>query len=450
MGYRQRLRRDLDRWIEAGLVDADHREAILASASGGSNRMSALGALTILGAILLGLSALTFVGANWDAIPRLARFALLLALVWSSLLASGQAFKADAATLGHALALLGVVLFGASIMLTAQTFNMTDFRNTAVLIWAIAAGLTAWQIRSRPVLILTTGLAALWAGLEAANPYVGGSIWAYLPVAMICAVLAVRMGSTVSLHLTAVAIALWTAHALYLWGEARAVDGLALQAAAALVFGTLALAGATLRDRTIPGGGIVGAIVGGWMTVITLLTAFLIQIPLGESRALPGEALTSAYAGLALAALLAITALGGLRLATRRLTAWELGALLAAGLGLAVLPLLGETPPVEAPLILRMIVGGLLYGAFTALILIGTRQDTSLPRICGVVGFILQTLYVYAETFEGLIDTALFFLIGGLILFAASFALWQVRKRRATTAPGSETEPDTPDTGERS
>ena len=97
-----------------------------------------------------------------------------------------------------------------------------------------------------------------------------------------------------------------------------------------------------------------------------------------------------------------------------------------------------------------MIVGGLLYGAFTALILIGTRQDTSLPRICGVVGFILQTLYVYAETFEGLIDTALFFLIGGLILFAASFALWQVRKRRATTAPGSETEPDTPDTGERS
>ena len=35
MGYRQRLRRDLDRWIEAGLVDTGHREAILASARGG-------------------------------------------------------------------------------------------------------------------------------------------------------------------------------------------------------------------------------------------------------------------------------------------------------------------------------------------------------------------------------------------------------------------------------
>lgn len=426
MQYRQRLTRDIDRWIGAGWIDAAHRDAILADIGPGPLRPSALGALTILGAVLLGLSALTFVGANWDVIPRLARFGLLLACLWASLMGSGQALRLGHSTLGHALSLLGVVLFGAAIMLTAQTFNMTSFRNTAVLIWAGAGGLTAWLIGSRPVLILATGLGALWAGLEAANPYVTGSIWGYWPVAAIGAFLAVRLRSSVSMHLTAIAVVFWIAHALYLWERAQTVSDPAVQAVSILIFGAMALVAALLRDRALEGSGVFA----GWMTVVTLIAAFLIQIPLESGRAGSETAAGSAYLAVSLPTLAVIIAVAAWRMMHGRLTRWEGGILIAAALAIAALPLI-VAGDAAAPIWLRMVIGALLYAAFTALILIGDRHGRGLLRVCGVTGFVLQTLYVYAETFEGLLDTALFFFLGGLILFGASFVIWQVRKRRS-------------------
>ncbi|WP_323762824.1 DUF2157 domain-containing protein [Maricaulis sp.] len=431
MGYLQRLTRDLDRWIDSDLVDADNRTAILADAARPRRGASALGALTILGAVLLGLSALTFVGANWEMIPRLLRFGLMLSLLWICLLAAGQAFQRDAKTLGHALALLGVVLFGAAIMLTAQTFNMTSFRNTAVLIWAVAGGLTAWQVRSRPVLILATGLGALWAGLEAGNVHVPGTVWAYLPVAAACAFLAIRMRSFVSVHLVSLALALWIAHALHVWQDLHAVGALAVQAAAILVFAALALTGSVLRDRKIPGAGIVA----GWMTLITLFAALLIQIPLDGHLAAHDTSNVTGYGALALPALAVIALLCALRVTAGQLKVSEAGALFATALAIAALPVALGGEPDAAPLVLRMLVGGLIYSACVALILIGSRQSATTLRTIGIIGFVAQTLYVYAETFEGLLDTSLFFFLGGLLLFGASFVLWQAQKRRRLADP---------------
>ncbi|ABI65379.1 membrane protein-like protein [Maricaulis maris MCS10] len=429
MGYLQRLTQDLDRWVEAGLVDGGKRAAILADAARPRRGASALGALTIMGAVLLGLSALTFIGANWEMIPRLLRFGLMLGLLWTCLLATGQAFKRDAKTLGHALALLGVVLFGAAIMLTAQTFNMTSFRNTAVLVWAVAGGLTAWQVGSRPVLILATGLGALWAGLEAGNVHVPGTVWAYLPVAAASAFLAVRMRSLVSVHLVSLALAIWTAHALYVWQDRHAVGALETQSAAILAFAALALAGSALRDRNITGAGIVA----GWMTLITLFAALLIQIPLDGHLSAHDTSDGIGYGALALPALAVIALLCVLRVIAGRLKVWEAGSLFATALAIGALPVALGGEPDAAPLVLRMLVGGLIYSACVALILIGSRQSATTLRTIGIIGFVAQTLYVYAETFEGLLDTALFFFLGGLLLFGASFVLWQVDKRRSST-----------------
>ncbi|RKR00003.1 DUF2157 domain-containing protein [Maricaulis maris] len=429
MGYRHRLTRDLDRWIAAGLIETDNRDAILDTVGPRIGGATALGALTVLGAVLLGLSALSFVGANWEAIPRLARFGVLLAALWASLLGSGLAFQRQAPRLGHALAVLGLALFGAAILLTAQTFNMTAFRNTAVLIWAVAGGGLAWQLGSRPVLILATGLGALWAGLEAANPFVDGAIWLYLPVATASAVLATRLRSTASMHLVALALVLLIAHALYLWQAAHPTGHLALQSAATLVFGTVALAAASLRDRKLAGAGVIA----GWMTVVTLLAAFLVQIPLG-GHAADRELVTGAYAMIAAPAMIAIALLILWRRLTGALRNWDAASLVAVGLAIAALPLIAEAA--DGSILLRMGVGALLYAAFTALILIGERHNSLMARVCGVSGFVLQTLYIYAQTFEGLLDTALFFFVGGLILFAASFALWRLRRGKADATGG--------------
>ncbi|CAN0493707.1 unnamed protein product, partial [Discosporangium mesarthrocarpum] len=266
-------------------------------------------------------------------------------------------------------------------------------------------------------LILATGLGALWAGLEAGNVHFPGTVWAYLPVAAASAFLAVRMRSFVSVHLVSLALAIWTAHALHVWQDLHAVGALATQSAAILVFAALALAGSVLRDRKIPGAGIVA----GWMTLITLFAALLIQLPLDGHLSAQETSNGFGYGALALPALAVIALLCALRMIAGRLKVWEAGALFATALAIGGLPVALGGAPDAAPLVLRMLVGGLIYSACVALILIGSRQSAATLRTIGIIGFVAQTLYVYAETFEGLLDTALFFFLGGLLLFGASF-----------------------------
>lgn len=99
MSYKTRLGRDLDHWIGQGWVDATHRDDILADAARRSTSWSTTGALAILGAALLAMSALTFVAANWDAMPRLIRFGLLVSALLVSMLAAGRALDRGAPAL---------------------------------------------------------------------------------------------------------------------------------------------------------------------------------------------------------------------------------------------------------------------------------------------------------------------------------------------------------------
>ena len=85
--------------------------------------------------------------------------------------------------------------------------------------------------------------------------------------------------------------------------------------------------------------------------------------------------------------------------------------------------------------------GALFYAGAIALILQGRRTGAGATGTVGVAAFIGQTLYVYSETFGGLLDTALFFLVGGLILFAMSYGMWRW-KRRTETAPVAPTRGD--------
>lgn len=280
MGYKSRLAGDLDRWIDRGWIAPERRQDILGDIPEPARRWTAIGALAILGAALLAMSALTFVAANWDAMPRLLRFALIVLALWLSLASGGHALDRGFTAPGHALALLGAALFGAAILLTAQTFNMASFRNTAVLIWTAAALATALAIPSRPVLILATLLGALWAALEIFNPFVGGLVWGYLPLWAITAGLAFRLGSKVSMHLLALGLVLWVGHALHEYAVATGATDLAIHAGATLIFGALALAGALARDRGVGGGGIFAA----WMATATALLALLLQLQIGEAR----------------------------------------------------------------------------------------------------------------------------------------------------------------------
>jgi uncharacterized membrane protein len=437
MGYRTRLARDLEGWIAAGWVEAAHRSAILGDVDARPGRWNAAGALAILGAALLAMSALSFVAANWDAMPRLLRFATILLALWAALIGAGRAFDKQAPVIGHGLALLGAALFGAAIMLTAQTFNLTSFRNTAVLVWAVAAGGIAIALPSRPVLILATLLGALWAGLESFNPYAPGVVWAYLPIWGATAYLANRLGSRVSFNLLAPALFLWIANMLWSQEAAHRIGELEALDAAILIAAAIGLIAAWCRDRALAGGGVLAA----WAIALAVLGAYLLQWPLGDITNGGAGSGSGLYPAIATLCLLVIAGISWRRVSDGTTSRKAALTYLAAGLMAAGIPWLVAAAGPDMLIWVRILVGAVFYALCAALIVQGTRPEQSLVGGIGIAGFVLQTLYVYAETFSGLLDTALFFLVGGAILFLLSLGMLRLRRMRgAATPPAMPTE----------
>lgn len=434
MGYRARVEKDLDRWISAGWVDAGYRDRIIDDLPSPTRAWTAVGALSILGAVLLALSAISFVAANWDAMPKLLAFGFLIAAIWASLLGAGRAFDSGATTIGHAFALLGALLFGAAIALTAQTFNMASFRNTAVLIWALAALATAWAIPSRPVLILATALSAFWVALEIVNPAAPDIMWTYLLVWTAMMASASRLGSRVAANLLGLALLFWLSNALWRelgWRQANEIEIAVLHP---LLYGAIALPMAQLRNRNWSGFGVIAA----WLGLAAVIGGAVLQWPLGALQdslaragdtADPTQPVSHIYLAIGGAAVVVITATSFIRpntIAAR--TATGLG-LAAAGLAAFALPYVGYLTSPETLFAVRIIVGLVYYALCVVLILIGSREGYRTTGTMGVIGFVMQTFYVYWETFEGLLSASLFFLGAGLLLFGLSLILLKWRSR---------------------
>lgn len=101
-----------------------------------------------LGSILLGLAAITFVAANWQAWPRLARMALMMSLFVG--VNSGGFYlwqQRRYARLGQALLLLGGLLIGANLALFSQMFHQTGSIHELYLIWGLAVLVMAYSLR---------------------------------------------------------------------------------------------------------------------------------------------------------------------------------------------------------------------------------------------------------------------------------------------------------------
>ncbi len=434
MNYSSRVKADLERWIDSGWVDSSYRELIHQDLTSRSRRWSAAGALSILGAILLAMSAISFVAANWDAMPKLLVFSFLIAAIWLSMLGAGRALDKGANTIGHALALLGALLFGAAIALTAQTFNMASFRNTAVLIWSLAALATAWAIPSRPNLILATLLSALWVGLEIANPAAPDIMWSYIGVWMLMMLSASRLQSLTAANLLALALLLWISNAIWRDVSLSGASELELAVLHPLIYGAIALAAARLRNLEWRGFGVIAA----WLGIAAIIGGAVLQWPLGplqDSLALDTVADEPAFTvsihylvagGLALITIIAMSFMRSGALAHQ----FALSAGLAlAGFAAFALPFVGYLEHAGTLFILRLLVGAAFYILCVSLILMGSQEGYRATGTMGVIGFVIQTFYVYWETFEGLLTASLFFLGAGLLLFGLSFVLLRWRHR---------------------
>ncbi len=242
-GYRARLERDLARWRERGWISEAAAQEIRRDVAARGRGIGLPTTLAVLGAVLIGFAAMSFVAANWQEMPRVARLGLLLAGLWACYGLAGWLLARGLDGFGHAAVLAGVGLFGAGIMLIAQMYHIDGNPPDAVLTWAAGALVAGVLLRSNPALALAMLLVGLWSGWqtglsEAVHwPFLIG--WSAVAAALLWR--RWRPG----LHLSALVLSVWIVSLGYLLQDGHAHWAVALIG--------LAIAGAALAAEQLPG-----------------------------------------------------------------------------------------------------------------------------------------------------------------------------------------------------
>lgn len=255
------LRRETRRWVDEGLVEPFQAERILNryGTSLKDTGPSALGLLTGLAGLFAGLALLLLVSANWEQLPRLARFAGLVTL--TAVLNGWGVLRLARAGSGGGLLFLGGFAYGASIMLTGQMYHLGEHFPNGLLLWAL--GLVPLTLLSGGRLLALQGLAVAvaWMLLE----YRFAAPW-LMPLFLAVAFWVAWRRRVAGLALaTLAATALWL-NLMLAWVYATDFGPQAQEGMISFNLGLLVLAGA-LAAR--PAWWSAGA--GNWMPRLTVL-----------------------------------------------------------------------------------------------------------------------------------------------------------------------------------
>jgi uncharacterized membrane protein len=350
--------------------------------------------LTIIGLIFFTLAVFSFIAANWQVMPALLKTGLVLFLMWAFYVLGYFSEKKHFAR-PVIFRLIGLAMFGASIIVTAQAFHFST--SGSLLPWALflaaLAHYAVWRHAAYTVAAFIFGIFTLTASI----PVVSWVEWSFFTAVVLAWFLTSRKGETTFFS--------W----FLLFGS-----GLKLWSAA---------------EYASP-----------FWPVWTLFVLFLLLFLIPEERAQKLLPLYTGTGALLLVIYLAVRGEAGLTLVDLN---WpEASALAAAGVLVLVLAL-WKFPAAAWTAVL----GGLGFMMFdetaialavtaeiTALAYLFVSQRRSLPLAPGFTYFILVQLVIYVIFAWGRLDMALFFLIGALLLFAFSGTAWWLNHRKEEAA----------------
>jgi uncharacterized membrane protein len=158
------LANEINSWREDALIDDNLAATLIARYPISTPRSNAVVLLTTIGAVLVGLGTLLYIGANWQIIATIWKISILIVAIVASHVA-GWIFKfepGDRPRLGTAFLLLGSFFFGAGIWLIAQMFNVDINYPTGLLLWFIGTAASALVTRSAAVGIFSSLILGAW------------------------------------------------------------------------------------------------------------------------------------------------------------------------------------------------------------------------------------------------------------------------------------------------
>ncbi|MCX5636863.1 MAG: DUF2157 domain-containing protein [Planctomycetota bacterium] len=158
--FKEQLRQELQSWQADGIINPE--QLVIISQRYGldqqhrESRNYLLFAIYVIGAALVGAGFISFVAAHWDKITPVYKIVLIVSVMLACHISGYYLWKISATSprLGHALIVLGTLIFGANIGLLAQIFHIkADFYN-GLFAWAIGAVVMAYALESIPNAII--------------------------------------------------------------------------------------------------------------------------------------------------------------------------------------------------------------------------------------------------------------------------------------------------------
>ena len=160
----------IELWLRDGTITQEQANKMLADSSEYRKEQSSnklIVAISTIGSILLGIGAILFVASNWAGMPNIMKIVILVGSTFGAYYA-GYFFKYQKQNLpkvGASLIFLGALLFGATVFLIAQMYNINANSHVLVLIWLIGVLPLVYAFQSSPIAGLSALLFYIWIGL---------------------------------------------------------------------------------------------------------------------------------------------------------------------------------------------------------------------------------------------------------------------------------------------
>jgi uncharacterized membrane protein len=155
---------EITRWQEEGSIEEELAKKLISQYPLRSSKPNISQAMSVIGAVLVGLGAILFMAANWQQIPAIVKLLAIFGAVdlthyfgWKLRFEPGKQPK-----MGAALLLLGSLFYGAAIWLVAQIFNLEVNFSGGILLWALGTLATALATSTLPLACMAAILGGMW------------------------------------------------------------------------------------------------------------------------------------------------------------------------------------------------------------------------------------------------------------------------------------------------
>jgi uncharacterized membrane protein/uncharacterized membrane-anchored protein len=162
--------KQIEHWLKKGTITKEQATKMLADLAERKQEQTSHKLIAIIGTIgslLLGIGAILFVASNWQVIPNVLKAALLIGSTFVAYV-TGYLFKyrlQNLPKIGASLLFLGTLLFGATIFLIAQMYNVNANNHQLVLLWLLGILPFVYAFVSSSIATLAAFLFFTWVTL---------------------------------------------------------------------------------------------------------------------------------------------------------------------------------------------------------------------------------------------------------------------------------------------